>query len=101
MDQLHVLFQRLSEVFGSLAGLVYMIGGAVLVWLLAMALYRYLSGSIKLAALYEEVLGAVAACLSLSLAAGVLNGGLFPANAWPMQLVGVLLALYTVKTLKK
>lgn len=101
MDQLHVLLSRLDELYGALAALLNAVAGAVMVVLLVLAVYRYVAGSHKVAALYEDALAAAAAGLSLGFAAGVLNGGLFPMGAWPYQLAGVLLALATLKHLRK
>lgn len=102
MDQLHALLGRLDELYGMLAGVLNAVAGAVMVCLLAMAIYRYVAGNRKLTALYEDALAAAGAGLSLGFAAGVLNGGLFPANpAVPYQLCGVLLSLVVLRYLKK
>jgi hypothetical protein len=101
MDQLHSLLERLDWFYGNLAGVFNAAAGLLMVWLLAMALYRYFAGNQKLAALYEDVLAAAGAGLCLGFAAGVLNGSLYPANVFPYQLGGVLLSLVVLRYLRK
>lgn len=95
------LVSQLGSLYGQIATLVSLVAGAIVVFTLVVAVYRYFAGNQKVSALYDDALNAASISASVNLAVGLLGGALFNSGGTPHMLYGLLATLVALRYARK